>query len=148
MWTINDFPAYGMLSGWSTHGKLACPYCMENNKAFTLANGGKASFFYCHRCFLPLNHRYRKNRKDFFVGRVEKDVASPRLSCRTSKIRAASADDFSFVRFALIGSLESPPSNLLKATRKPGYWSYQRFAGKGLVVVREGISTPNAPYLR
>jgi hypothetical protein len=29
---------------------------------------------------LPLNHRYRKNRKDFFVGRVEKDVASPHLS--------------------------------------------------------------------
>jgi hypothetical protein len=79
MWIINDFPAYGMFSGWSTHGKLACPYCMEN-KAFTLANGGKASFFYCHRRFLPLNHRYRKNRKDFFVGRVEKDVASPRLS--------------------------------------------------------------------
>ena len=45
MWTINDFPAYEMLSGWSTHGKLACPYCMENNKAFTLANRGKAS---CH----------------------------------------------------------------------------------------------------
>ena len=35
MWTINDFPAYGMVSGWSTHGKLACLYCMENNKAFT-----------------------------------------------------------------------------------------------------------------
>jgi hypothetical protein len=80
MWTINDFPAYGMLSGWSTHGKLTCPYCMENNKAFTLANVGKASFFYCHRRFLPLNHRYRKNRKYFFIGRVEKDVASPRLS--------------------------------------------------------------------
>jgi hypothetical protein len=45
MWTINDFPAYGMLFGWSTHGKLACPYCMENNKAFTLANRGKAFFF-------------------------------------------------------------------------------------------------------
>jgi len=26
MWTINDFPAYGMLSGWSTHGRLACPW--------------------------------------------------------------------------------------------------------------------------
>jgi hypothetical protein len=37
-------------------------------------------FFYCHRRFLPLNHKYRKNRKDFFVGRVEKDVASLRLS--------------------------------------------------------------------
>jgi hypothetical protein len=35
MLTMNDFPAYGMVSGWSTHGKLACPYCMENNKAFT-----------------------------------------------------------------------------------------------------------------
>jgi len=80
MWTINDFPTYGMLSGWSTLGKLACPYCMENNKAFTLRNGGKTSFFYCHHRFLPHNHRYRKNIKDFFVGRVEKDVAPPRLS--------------------------------------------------------------------
>jgi len=80
MWTINDFPAYGMVFGWSTHGKLACPYCMENNKVFTLTNGGKASFFDCHRCFLPPNHRYRKNKKDFFVGRVEKDVAPLRLS--------------------------------------------------------------------
>jgi len=29
---------------------------------------------------LPHNHRYRKNRKDFFVGRVENDVAPSRLS--------------------------------------------------------------------
>jgi hypothetical protein len=80
MWTINDFPAYGMLSGWSTHGKLACPSCMENNKTFTLTNRGKASFFDRHHRFLPHNHRYRKNKKDFFIGRVEKDVAPPRLS--------------------------------------------------------------------
>jgi hypothetical protein len=45
MWTINDFLAYGMVSGWSTHGKLACSYCMQNNKALTLTNGGKAFFF-------------------------------------------------------------------------------------------------------
>ena len=37
-------------------------------------------FFYYHRCFLPFNHRYRKNRKDLFVGKVEKDVTSLRLS--------------------------------------------------------------------
>ena len=81
MWTINDFPAYDMVSSWSTHRKLACPYCMENNKAFMLTNEGKASFFfYCHRRFLPPNHRYRKNKKNFFVGKVEKDVAPPRLS--------------------------------------------------------------------
>jgi hypothetical protein len=36
------------------------------------------------------------------------------------KIHAASAGDFSYVfDLNLIGSLESPPSNLLKATRKP-----------------------------
>jgi len=60
IWTINDFSAYWMVSGWSTHEKLACPYCMENNKAFTLTNRGKTSFFYCHRLFLPPNHRYRR----------------------------------------------------------------------------------------
>ncbi|XP_021728483.1 uncharacterized protein LOC110695577 [Chenopodium quinoa] len=41
LWTISDFPAYGMLLGWTTAGRLACPYCMENTKAFTLKNGGK-----------------------------------------------------------------------------------------------------------
>jgi len=80
IWTINDFPTYRMVSGWSTQGKLACSYCMKNNKAFTLTNRGKASFFYCHCCFLPPNHRYKKNRNDFFIGRVEKDVAPPHLS--------------------------------------------------------------------
>jgi hypothetical protein len=25
LWSIHDFPAYGMFSGWSTHGILACP---------------------------------------------------------------------------------------------------------------------------
>ncbi|XP_021755281.1 uncharacterized protein LOC110720552 [Chenopodium quinoa] len=33
LWTINDFPAYGMLSGWSTAGKKACPYCLDKSKA-------------------------------------------------------------------------------------------------------------------
>jgi superfamily II helicase len=79
MSTINDFPTYGMISSWSTHGKLACSYCMENNKASMLTNRDNASFCNCHHRFLPTNHRYRKNRKDFFVGRVENDVAPSRL---------------------------------------------------------------------
>ena len=41
MWTINDFPAYGMLSGWQTAGKLTCRCCMENTKAFQLRAGKK-----------------------------------------------------------------------------------------------------------
>jgi hypothetical protein len=45
MSTINDFPVYGTISSWITHEKLACSYCIENNKAFTITNGGKTSFF-------------------------------------------------------------------------------------------------------
>jgi hypothetical protein len=80
MWTINDFPAYEMVSGGSMHIKLACSYYMENNKAFMLTNRGKTYFFDCHHRFLPTNHKYRKNIKDFFIGKVEKHVAPPRLS--------------------------------------------------------------------
>ena len=29
LWTINDFPAYGMLYGWSTAKILGCPICLE-----------------------------------------------------------------------------------------------------------------------
>ena len=53
---------------------------MENNKAFMLTNDSKTSFFYCHRQFLPTDHKYRKNRKDFFVSRVQRDVALLLLS--------------------------------------------------------------------
>jgi len=37
-------------------------------------------FFYCHCRFLPSNHKYKKNTNDFFVGRVENNVAPPHLS--------------------------------------------------------------------
>ena len=49
------------------------------------------------------------------------------------------------LRLPEFGSLESPPSNSLRATRKPDVLVFSEIAGKGLVVVREGISTPNAP---
>jgi len=64
MWTINDFPAYGMGSGWSTHGNLACLYYMENNKAFTLTNGGKA-FFLLSSSFLATESQVQKEQKGF-----------------------------------------------------------------------------------
>jgi hypothetical protein len=47
---------------------------------YMLTNGCKMSFFYCHRCFLPTNHKYKRNKKNFFIGRVEKDVAPSHLS--------------------------------------------------------------------
>ncbi|CAN6565937.1 unnamed protein product [Malus baccata var. baccata] len=30
MWTVNDFPAYVIVSGWSTRGYMACPVCKED----------------------------------------------------------------------------------------------------------------------
>ena len=68
MWTINDFSAYAMLSGWSTHRRLACPYCMEYTKSFILESGKKISFFDCHHQFLSENYPYRKQRDKFKKG--------------------------------------------------------------------------------
>ena len=34
------------------------------------------SFFNCHKQFLPMDYKYKKNINDFFVNRVEKDVVS------------------------------------------------------------------------
>ena len=62
MWTINDFPAYRMLFGWMMRGKLLCPICMEDTKAFTLKYGGKNSWFDCYRRFLNMDHSYRHSR--------------------------------------------------------------------------------------
>ncbi|XP_065857931.1 uncharacterized protein [Euphorbia lathyris] len=77
MWTIGDFPAYSMLSGWSTAGKRACPYCMEKSDAFSLPNGRKTSWFDNHRKFLPMNHRYRRNKTKFRRNCIERRPLPP-----------------------------------------------------------------------
>ena len=48
MYIINDFLEYEIVSGCSTYEKLFYSYYMENNKALTLANSGKAFFFNFH----------------------------------------------------------------------------------------------------
>ena len=68
MWTISDFPAYSMLSGWGTAGKFACPYFMEDSDAFSLTKGGKMSWFDNHRKFFPEDHLWRRNKRWFRKG--------------------------------------------------------------------------------
>ncbi|XP_049410700.1 uncharacterized protein LOC125873917 [Solanum stenotomum] len=80
MWTINDFLAYGMLSGWMTAGKLACPYCMEDTKSFTLKHGRKNSWFDCHRRFLPPDHEFRRKKYAFKKNKTERDGPTPILT--------------------------------------------------------------------
>ena len=71
MWTISNFPAYSMLSGWSTSEKLACPYCMKHSQAFTLTNGRKTTWFDNHRKFPPFDHAFRHNKNSFLKNRIE-----------------------------------------------------------------------------
>ena len=60
MWIISNFSAYAMLFGWSAHGRLVYPYCMEHTKSCVLESGKKTSYFDYHRQFLPKNHPYRQ----------------------------------------------------------------------------------------
>ena len=69
MWKINDFPTYLMMYGWSITGKTTCPHCMEDSDSFRLSLSRKQSWFDNHRKFLPLNHDYRRNTKDFLRGK-------------------------------------------------------------------------------
>ncbi|XP_035547370.1 uncharacterized protein LOC118348907 [Juglans regia] len=78
MWTINDFPAYGNLSGWSTKGKLACPSCNADTDAMWLTYGRKHCYM-GHRRFLPSNHVWRK-KKSCFNGKDDHRMPPIRLS--------------------------------------------------------------------
>ena len=65
MWTINDFPTYRILFGWMTANKLACPYCMDKTKSFTVKHEGKNCWFDYHRQFLSVDHMFRRNNNEF-----------------------------------------------------------------------------------
>ncbi|XP_012832690.1 PREDICTED: uncharacterized protein LOC105953559 [Erythranthe guttata] len=64
LWTINDFPAYANLSGWSTKGQLACPSCHKDTCFQYLYNSRKECYM-GHRRFLSEYHAYRKDSKSF-----------------------------------------------------------------------------------
>ncbi|XP_016165444.1 uncharacterized protein LOC107608064 [Arachis ipaensis] len=64
LWTINDFPAYSMLFGWSTKGKLACPCCNKNTSSLQLKHSRKIVYM-DHRVFLPMDHPWRTNTRSF-----------------------------------------------------------------------------------
>ena len=59
LWTINNFSAYGDLSGWKTKCYKVCPIC----NVYTSSMGLKRKICYMgHRQYLPLIHAWRKSR--------------------------------------------------------------------------------------
>jgi len=78
-YSMLDFRAYEILCGWCVHGKLGCPVCKDRVRFFWLKNGGKFSSFDKHHQFLPLEHSFRKDTKNFTKG-VEVMDPPPRMS--------------------------------------------------------------------
>ena len=58
-YSMHDFLAYGIFSGWCVHGKFPCPLCKDRLRFIWLKKGGKYSSFDKHRQFLPPEHPFR-----------------------------------------------------------------------------------------
>ena len=69
-YSMHDFLAYGLFSAWCVHGKFPCPVCKAALQFIRLKSGGKFSSFDKHRQFLPLDHAFRRDIKNFTKGVV------------------------------------------------------------------------------
>ncbi|OMP05337.1 Transposon, En/Spm-like protein [Corchorus capsularis] len=78
MWTISDFPAYAMLSGWSAKGKLACP-CCNYDTCYQYLRHSKKMCYMGHRRLLEPSHKWRHDRTSF-DGSIELRQAPQPLS--------------------------------------------------------------------
>ncbi|XP_073045885.1 uncharacterized protein [Primulina eburnea] len=78
LWTINDFPAYGNMSGCVVKGYHACPICVEETYSTRLKHCRKISYT-GHRRYLLSSHPYRRQKKAF-NGKQEFNLAPKPLS--------------------------------------------------------------------
>ena len=78
LWTINDFPAYGNLSGCVNQGYMSCPVCGDDTVAKYLPHSRKMCY-QGHRRYLPRHHPYRR-KKAAFNGEQELGQARQPLS--------------------------------------------------------------------
>jgi hypothetical protein len=78
MWTISDFPAYGLISGQQTKGYHACPCCgpLTDSKKIRGPSRDKIVYLGMRKRLLP-RHEYRTNKR--FNGSDEHGTAPPRL---------------------------------------------------------------------
>jgi hypothetical protein len=72
LYSLHDFIAYGIFSAWC-HGKFGCPICKDRVRFIWLKKGGKYSSFDKHRQFLPLDHPFRRDIKNFTKGVIVTD---------------------------------------------------------------------------
>jgi hypothetical protein len=70
LWSVHDFRAYNIFSGWSCNGLLIYPICMKDTSCFCLKFGGKISYFDCYRYFLPMGHPFWLDNDAFKKGNI------------------------------------------------------------------------------
>ena len=75
--TINDFPAYGNLSGFKTKGKKTCPICLDDTCAIRLKHGAK-DVYLGHRRYLREDHEYRTQPMKFDGTNEDRQAPEPR----------------------------------------------------------------------
>ena len=79
LWTISDFPAYGLISGQQTKGYKACPVCGPNIVSRSARGPKKDKIVYVGaRQRLPEDHVFRSDLR--FNGLEEKGVSNLRMS--------------------------------------------------------------------
>ena len=83
--TINDFPAYGHLSGYTCKGKMVCLVCIDDLEALRLEHSQK-DVYWDFRKWLLLDHPFRRQRKAF-NGKIEMSEApTPLCSCEVYEL--------------------------------------------------------------
>ena len=79
MWTLHDFPAYGLIYGLTTKGFKACPVCGPHTISRRSRILQKNLYCNCHRRYLPRDHYFRAA-DAAFDGEANHDIAEEPLS--------------------------------------------------------------------
>ena len=79
MWTLHDFPAYGLISGLTTKGFKACLVCGPHTISRRSRILQKNLYCNCHRRYLPRDHYFRAA-DAAFDGEANHDIAEEPLS--------------------------------------------------------------------
>ena len=74
--TINDFPSYENLSGYSVKGHHVCPI-YEKKMSYIQLKHGKKTIYTRHERFLKPYHLYRQLKKAFNGTREIESVSKP-----------------------------------------------------------------------
>ena len=79
-YSLHDLPAYEIFCCWCVHGRFPCLVCKASLMFIWLMKGGKYSLFDKHRQFLPPDHPFRLDIKNFTKDVVVKDPATQMMT--------------------------------------------------------------------